>query len=387
MPKSHSEDEEETPGFGASVKTSKNGIAKAASSTKEEFTRRILDQANKVKQSFQQLGAVGKHAPRTLATPHAAFQPYAAFGPSSKQIRQLTPAETLERVVVQRRASMLGASFGFGEIAENEQSVHPGSGWGLHPSYRRASDSDSFKTPYAGKEGSSKRRRRSADDAFIDEKQAMTQHFHGSFDVGLKKYEEKEQVMSPKHVVEQQANLEVSSLSLLMKEQQLKAIHMLTQQGLLDDVSTTSKKQETQLAEIRKLSLHDQTRTSGNHQPEPIVLNAPPYEQIVLNNNDVVCTNGLVGTAADSLIGNRRFQVLLDLHHQSYVKAKSAQTRTTVARTIVQAIHHAVPQGRFLTVDQQGIWAIMPPLWSIHYVERSLAARSGARKPKSAMSA
>jgi hypothetical protein len=151
-----------------------------------------------------------------------------------------------------------------------------------------------------------------------------------------------------------------------------------------------------QYQELYQLALKYQARSCPQ---ETVMLNAPPYQQIALNNNDVVASTGSTsghacvgainksGTSGryshltETFIGNRRLQVLLELHHKKYSKAKSAQYRTNEARAIVQAIHHAVPQGRFLTVDpQQGIWAVMMPLWSIHFVERALASYSLSKK-------
>jgi hypothetical protein len=139
-------------------------------------------------------------------------------------------------------------------------------------------------------------------------------------------------------------------------------------------------KDSKQYQELYQLALKYQERSSPQ---ETVMLNAPPYQQIALNNNDVVASTGStsVHDLTETLIGNRRIQVLLELHHKKYSKATSAQYRTNEARAIVQAIHHAVPQGRFLTVDsQQGIWAVMPPLWSIHFVERALASYSLSKK-------
>jgi hypothetical protein len=151
-------------------------------------------------------------------------------------------------------------------------------------------------------------------------------------------------------------------------------------------------KDSKQYQELYQLALKYQERSSPQ---ETVMLNAPPYEQIALNNNDVVAstssasghadggvinrsgTSGRFNHLTETLIGNRRLRVLLELHHKKYNKAKLAQYRTNEARATVQAIHHAIPQGRFLTVDlQQGIWAVMLPLWSIHFVERALASYS-----------
>ena len=77
---------------------------------------------------------------------------------------------------------------------------------------------------------------------------------------------------------------------------------------------------------------------------------------IVLNPNDVVQGNSN-GKTTQSLVGNQRFRVWVDLYSPSFAKALTHGERIQIAASVVNAVIGSLPQGRFLVMDiNSGLW-------------------------------
>ncbi len=75
---------------------------------------------------------------------------------------------------------------------------------------------------------------------------------------------------------------------------------------------------------------------------------------IVVNPNDVIQGNG---KTTQSLIGNKRYRVWIELHSASFAKALSQGERLQIAISVVNTVTGSVPQGRFLSMDiTSGLW-------------------------------
>ena len=72
-----------------------------------------------------------------------------------------------------------------------------------------------------------------------------------------------------------------------------------------------------------------------------------PAEPIQVTKNDVVCA----GDKINDLIGNKRFNVWIDLHSKSFSKAPRSEDQIKIARSIVNTVQACVPQGRFLSKE------------------------------------
>lgn len=75
--------------------------------------------------------------------------------------------------------------------------------------------------------------------------------------------------------------------------------------------------------------------------------NEDPLESIQVNKNDVVCA----GNNINDLVGNKRFNIWVDLHSKSFSKAPTLEAQVKIARSIVNTVQDCVPQGRFLSKD------------------------------------
>ena len=75
---------------------------------------------------------------------------------------------------------------------------------------------------------------------------------------------------------------------------------------------------------------------------------------MVVNPNDVIQGNG---KTTQSLVGNKRFKVWLELHAQPFAKALSQEERVQIATSVVNTVTSSAPRGRFLTMDiNTGFW-------------------------------
>lgn len=75
---------------------------------------------------------------------------------------------------------------------------------------------------------------------------------------------------------------------------------------------------------------------------------------MVVNPNDVIQGNG---KTTQSLVGNKRFKVWLNLHQASFAKALSQEERVQIATSVVNTVTSSAPRGRFLTMDiNSGLW-------------------------------
>ena len=70
--------------------------------------------------------------------------------------------------------------------------------------------------------------------------------------------------------------------------------------------------------------------------------------------NDVIQGNG---KTTQSLVGNKRYRVWIDLHSASFAKALSQEDRIHIATSVVNTVCGSKPPGRFLTMDiTSGLW-------------------------------
>ena len=75
---------------------------------------------------------------------------------------------------------------------------------------------------------------------------------------------------------------------------------------------------------------------------------------MVVNPNDVIQGNG---KTTQSLVGNKRYRVWIDLHKASFAKALSQEERVQIATSVVNTVTSSAPQGRFLSMDvTSGLW-------------------------------
>eukprot|EP00986_Skeletonema_menzelii_P003134 scaffold925_cov150-Skeletonema_menzelii.AAC.7 len=75
---------------------------------------------------------------------------------------------------------------------------------------------------------------------------------------------------------------------------------------------------------------------------------------MVVNPNDVIQGNG---KTTQSLIGNKRYRVWIDVHKASFAKALSQEERVQIATSVVNTVTSSAPQGRFLSMDvTSGLW-------------------------------
>jgi len=75
---------------------------------------------------------------------------------------------------------------------------------------------------------------------------------------------------------------------------------------------------------------------------------------IIVSPNDVIQGNG---KTTQSLVGNKRYRVWIDLHIASFAKATSQEERIRIATSVVNTVTGSVPQGRFLSMDiTSGLW-------------------------------
>lgn len=74
--------------------------------------------------------------------------------------------------------------------------------------------------------------------------------------------------------------------------------------------------------------------------------------------NDVIQGNG---KTTQSLVGNKRYRVWIDLHSASFAKALSQDDRIHIATSVVNTVCGSKPPGRFLAMDiTSGMWCEMP---------------------------
>ncbi len=79
-----------------------------------------------------------------------------------------------------------------------------------------------------------------------------------------------------------------------------------------------------------------------------------PLGDIVVNPNDVIQGNG---KTTQSLVGNKRYRVWIDLHRAKFAKALSQEERVQIAASVVNTVQSSAPQGRFLSMDiNSGLW-------------------------------
>ncbi len=75
---------------------------------------------------------------------------------------------------------------------------------------------------------------------------------------------------------------------------------------------------------------------------------------IVVNSNDVIQGNG---KTTQSLVGNKRYRVWIDLHREKFAKDLSQEERVQIAASVVNTVQSSAPQGRFLAMDiNSGLW-------------------------------
>mmetsp|Transcript_20380 Transcript_20380/g.29171 ORF Transcript_20380/g.29171 Transcript_20380/m.29171 type:complete len:243 (+) Transcript_20380:195-923(+) len=79
-----------------------------------------------------------------------------------------------------------------------------------------------------------------------------------------------------------------------------------------------------------------------------------PLGDIVVNPNDVIQGNG---KTTQSLVGNKRYRVWIDLHSAKFAKALPLEERVQIATSVVNTVQSSAPQGRFLSMDiNTGFW-------------------------------
>mmetsp|Transcript_18895 Transcript_18895/g.29585 ORF Transcript_18895/g.29585 Transcript_18895/m.29585 type:complete len:237 (-) Transcript_18895:3-713(-) len=79
-----------------------------------------------------------------------------------------------------------------------------------------------------------------------------------------------------------------------------------------------------------------------------------PLGDIEVNPNDVIQGNG---KTTQSLVGNKRYRVWIDLHSASFAKVLSNEERVQIATSIVNTVKSSAPPGRFLSMDiTSGLW-------------------------------
>lgn len=130
-----------------------------------------------------------------------------------------------------------------------------------------------------------------------------------------------------------------------------------------DDVATTSSDSSASASDTASLSSssHLETLISSIQRSGCITLNpAHPSAEIAICNNDVICGTG---TITSSLIGNRRFELLVDLHQRSYVDAADGDGREKVTKSLVDTVRGSVHLGGSSSWtwrrDYGGRWGMM----------------------------
>lgn len=91
---------------------------------------------------------------------------------------------------------------------------------------------------------------------------------------------------------------------------------------------------------------------------------------IAVNPNDVIQGNG---KTTQSLVGNKRYRVWIDLQSISFAKAFSQEDRIHIASSVVNTVKSSMPQGRFLSMDiTSGLWHEMGHETAVNVTMRAL---------------
>lgn len=85
-----------------------------------------------------------------------------------------------------------------------------------------------------------------------------------------------------------------------------------------------------------------------------IKLNKTSLTSLQLTKNDVICGRGPI---TDNMIGNKRFKALINAHQ---IPHKVSEPHISKAISVVQAVFHSTPSGRFMTLDlTTGLWRVL----------------------------
>jgi len=85
-----------------------------------------------------------------------------------------------------------------------------------------------------------------------------------------------------------------------------------------------------------------------------IKLNTTSLTSLQLTKNDVICGRGSI---TDNMIGNKRFKALINAHQ---IPHQVSEPHLSKAISVVQAVYHSIPSGRFMTLDlTTGLWRVL----------------------------
>lgn len=95
--------------------------------------------------------------------------------------------------------------------------------------------------------------------------------------------------------------------------------------------------------------------------------------------NDAIQGNG---KTTQSLVGNKRFRVWIDLHSASFAKAPSQDDRIHIATSVVNTVCGSKPPGRFLAMDiTSGLWYEMGHDSAVSMTMNALHQAAGNASP------
>lgn len=131
---------------------------------------------------------------------------------------------------------------------------------------------------------------------------------------------------------------------------------------------------------IASFTLPEPKKKATATKSEGITLKSYPND-IVVNPNDVIQGNG---KTTQSLYGNKRYRVWIDLHSASFAKALSMEERIQIATSVVNTVTSTVPQGRFLAMDvTSGFWYEMGHESAVHFTMKTLMQCTAVSPPPS----
>mmetsp|Transcript_4793 Transcript_4793/g.7248 ORF Transcript_4793/g.7248 Transcript_4793/m.7248 type:complete len:240 (-) Transcript_4793:63-782(-) len=100
---------------------------------------------------------------------------------------------------------------------------------------------------------------------------------------------------------------------------------------------------------------------------------------IVVSPNDVIQGNG---KTTQSLVGNKRYRVWIDLHSASFAKALSQEERVQIATSVVNTVTSSAPPGKFLSMDiTSGLWYEMGQESAVNMTMGALLHCTAAHSP------